>query len=501
MKLVGLDIGTAGCKAMVFDPEGRILGRGFREYEVICDAPAKAEQDAEQVWVLTKAALREAVATSGGKDIRALSVSAQGDAIIPVDSEFRALHPAILGMDYRSGPQAERCAEALGAFALFERTGMRPHPMNSLTKVLLLRELAPAVFERAAKIVTYADFILGKLGGEAVVDHTMASRTMAFELQSHKWSETIHRALGLSEEIWSKPAPSGTAVGRIRPALAAELGLPPNLVLATGGHDQTCAALGAGAVREGLGVVSTGTAEVLSTALDRPVLSEAMFNSFYPCYLHAKGGMYFSFSLNHIGGILLRWWRDNFAGPEVGEGALEAGDAYQQIDALMPQGPSPVMFLPHLNGSGTPTCDLHSKGAVVGLTLATTRHDVAKAILEGLTFELRLNLETMLACGMQLDELVGVGGGAKSSVWLQLKADILERPLRTLRCREAACLGAALLAGTAAGIYQHLDEAVAQTVRYDREFLPSADRVAAYSEHFATYRQLYPSLRALNSKL
>ena len=501
MKLVGLDVGTTGCKAMVFDPEGRILGQGFREYGVICDAPAKAEQDAEQVWALSKDALREAVVKAGGQDIRALSLSVQGDAIIPVDSDFRALHPAILGMDYRSGPQAERCAKDLGAFALFERTGMRPHPMNSLTKVLLLRELAPAVFERAAKIVTYADFILGKLGGEAVVDHTMASRTMAFELDSHKWSDTIHRAFDLNTGIWSRPAPSGTAVGCIRPALTAELGLPAGLVLATGGHDQTCAALGAGAVREGLGVVSTGTAEVLSTALDRPVLSRSMFDSFYPCYLHAKSGMYFSFSLNHVGGMLLRWWRDNFAGPEVAEATHEGIDAYQLIDTLLPEGPSPVMFLPHLNGSGTPTCDLHSKGAVLGLTLATTRHDVAKAILEGLTFELRLNLEAMLACGIRLDELVAVGGGAKSPVWLQLKADILNRPLRTLRCREAACLGAALLAGTAAGIYQHLDEAVAQTVRYDREFLPSADRVAAYSERYGTYRRLYPCLRAINSKL
>jgi xylulokinase len=501
MKLVGLDVGTTGCKAIVFSPEGQVLGQGFREYGVICDAPAKAEQDAEQVWSWTKAALREAVTTSGGKDIGALSVSSQGDAIIPVDSEFRALHPAILGMDYRSGPQAERCAEALGALALFERTGMRPHPMNSLVKILLLRELAPAVFARAAKIVTYADFILGKLSGEAVIDYTMASRTMAFELGAQNWSETIHQAFGLNKEIWSRPVPSGTAVGRIRPELAAELGLPPDLVLVTGGHDQTCAALGAGAIHEGMGVVSTGTAEVLSTPLARPVLTEAMFNSFYPCYLHARSGMYFTFSLNHIGGILLRWWRDNFAGPETAESTQNAMDAYQLIDARMPQGPSPVMFLPHLNGSGTPTCDLHSKGAVVGLTLATTRHDVAKAILEGLTFELRLNLEAMMACGIRLDEFVAVGGGAKSEVWLQLKADILNRPLRTVRCREAACLGAALLAGTGAGIYQNLDEAVAQTVHYEREYLPSADRVAAYVDRFTTYRELHPSLRAINSKL
>jgi xylulokinase len=501
MKLIGLDVGTTGCRAMVFDLKGRVLGRGSREYGVVCDVPAKAEQDAELVWSLTKENLREAVAAAGSEGISALSVSVQGDAIIPVDEDFRPLHPAILGMDYRSGPQAERCATVLGAMELFVRTGMRPHPMNSITKVLLLRELSPAVFDRAAKIVTYADFILGRLGGEAAIDYTMASRTMAFDLGAKSWSETIHRALGLDKAIWSKPVPSGTALGRIKRGLAEELGLPSGLELVAGGHDQTCAALGAGAVREGLGVVSTGTAEVLSTALDRPALSEAMFNSFYPCYLHAKEGMYFSFSLNHCGGILLRWWRDNFASEEVASAAKRGMEAYRLMDDCMPEGPSPVMLLPHLNGSGTPTCDLQSKGAVIGLTLATNRHDVAKAILEGLTFELRVNLETMVGCGMRIEDLVAVGGGAKSARWLQLKADILNRPLRTLRNPEAACLGAALLAGLGTGAYESLEQAVAKTVHYDREFLPQADRVASYSERYATYRQLYPQLRELHSKL
>jgi xylulokinase len=501
MKLIGLDVGTTGCKAMVFDTEGRVLGRGSREYGVICDAPAKAEQDAELVWSLTKESLREAVTAAGSEGISALSVSVQGDAIIPVDEDFRPLHPAILGMDYRSGPQAERCATVLGAMALFARTGMRPHPMNSITKVLLLRELSPEVFDRATRIVTYADFILGRLGGEAAIDYTMASRTMAFDLEAKEWSETIHRALGLDKGIWSKPMPSGTALGRIMRGLAEELGLPSDLELVAGGHDQTCAALGAGAVREGLGVVSTGTAEVLSTALDRPALSEAMFNSFYPCYLHAKEGMYFSFSLNHSGGMVLRWWRDNFASEEVASADKKGMEPYRLMDDRMPEGPSPVMLLPHLNGSGTPTCDLQSKGALIGLTLATNRHDVAKAILEGLTFELRVNLETMVGCGMRIEDLVGVGGGAKSARWLQLKADILNRPLRTLRNPEAACLGAALLAGLGTGVYENLEQAVARTVHYDREFLPQADRVACYSERYANYRQLYPQLRELHSKL
>jgi sugar (pentulose or hexulose) kinase len=202
-----------------------------------------------------------------------------------------------------------------------------------------------------------------------------------------------------------------------------------------------------------------------------------------------------------VGGILLRWWRDNFAGPEVAEARQRENDAYQLIDHRMPDGPSPVMFLPHLNGSGTPACDLQSKGAVVGMTLATTRHDIAKAILEGLTFELNFNLETMLSCGIRIEELAAVGGGAKSPLWLQLKADILDRPLRTLRCREAACLGAALLAGTAVGIYKGLEEAVAQTVHYEREFVPMMDRITAYSERYATYKKIYPALRVLHSRL
>ena len=158
------------------------------------------------------------------------------------------------------------------------------------------------------------------------------------------------------------------------------------------------------------------------------------------------------------------------------------------------------MCLPHLNGSGTPVCDVQSKGAVIGLTLATTRHDIAKAILEGLTFELKLNLQTMLDCGIPIEQLVAVGGGAKSQIWLQLKADILQRPVKTLRCRETACLGAALLAGTAVGIYHSLEEATANAVRYDREFVPGAEHARSYSERYSTYRQIYPSVRAIHSR-
>lgn len=500
--LLGLDIGTTGCKAMVFEPEGRPLARAFREYGIVCDAPAKAEQDAERVWELTREVLREAVAGAGaGGAVRALSVSVQGDAIIPVDRDFHALHPAILGMDYRSAPQAERCAQRFGAFELFQRTGMRPHPMNSLAKVLWLRDTRPDLFSRAWRMVTYADFLLAKLGGDAVLDHTMASRTMAFELSGQCWDADLHRALDLDPAIWSPTVPSGTPVGKIRPGLAAELGLPEDVLLVAGGHDQTCAALGAGGVREGIGVVSTGTAEVLSTAFARPVLTRPLFDGFYPCYLHTVPGLYFTFGLNHVGGLLLRWWRDQMAAAEVADAAARGMDPYQLIDARLPEEPSPVMVVPHFNGSGTPTCDLQARGAILGLTLATTRHQVARALLESLCFEMLWNLETLEAGGVRVNELVAVGGGAKSPVWLQLKADVFGRPVRALRCSEAACWGAALLAGMGAGLFASLDEVATRSVRVEREYAPRSRLTELYQGRFAAYRRAVAALREINREL
>lgn len=501
MSLIGLDIGTTGCKAVVFDPEGRVLARAFREYGMVCEAPAKAEQDAELVWTLAKEVLREVAATGSARDAGALSVSVQGDAIIPVDREFRALHPALLGMDYRSAPQARHCAELFGGFELFQRTGMRPHPLNSLTKVLLLRELAPAVFEGAWKIMTYADFLLGKLGGEAVLDHTMASRTMAFDLSGGHWCEEIHKRLGLSPELWSATVPSGQVVGTLRPALVAELGLPRGLALVSGGHDQTCAALGAGAVREGRAVVCTGTAEVLSTALDKPVLHHAFFAGYYPCYRHVVPGRFFTFGLNHSGGVALRWWRDQFGAAEVSEAAARGLEVYAVMDAHLPAAPSPVLVLPHLNGRGTPSCDLTARGAVLGLTLATSRQEVFKGLLEGLCFELRANLEAWQTAGVRVDELVAVGGGAKSAPWVQLKADVLGRPVQTQRCPDAAALGAALLAGTAVGVYATLEEAVASVVVPDRQFEPAPDRKTYYRERWNVYQQVATALRPINPLL
>jgi len=506
MDLIGVDVGTTGCKAVVFSPEGRILGSGYQEYGFVSTEPGMAEQDAEQVWRITCEVLQQAVqrasASEAGKNqIRALSLSVQGDAVIPVDQHFTPVYNAVLGMDYRSQPQARSCSEQFGDRRLFVLTGMRPHPINSLIKILWLREKRAQVFERAWKVLTYSDFILGKLGAEAVIDHTMASRTMAFDLKRKQWSSEILDPLGINPDFFSRPEPSGTIIGKISKAAADRTGLPRNLKLVTGGHDQTCAALGAGVTDTGRAVVSTGTAEVLSAAFFEPVLNEAMYRSFYPCYLHAKAPMYFTFTLNHVGGLLLRWYRDNFAHAEIEEARAAGIDPYDRILEKVPSEPSPLLVLPHFNGSGTPWCDMDSKGAILGLNLSTTRHDIARSILESQSYELKSNLDTVEQAGISISELRAVGGGAKSPLWLQIKADILARPIITLKVREAACLGASLLAAVATGLYGSIDEAVEKAVVPDREFSPDKDRVRRYKETFKIYRELYPTLSAINRKL
>lgn len=499
--LAGLDVGTTGCKAILFDRKGKILGRGFYEYGVDCTSPGMAEQDPEEVWRLCRKALRDAVAQAKTKAITALSISVQGDAVIPLDGKLRVLHAAILGMDYRSAPQAAKIEKALGGFSLFQTTGMRPHPMNSAVKAVWLREQTPRVFSQTCHLVTYAEFVMARLGGDLLIDHTMASRTMAFDLEARAWDESLLSAMGLDPLLFSRAVPSGTEAGVMDRRLSRDLGIMPGTRLVTGGHDQACAALGCGAIGEGLGVISTGTAQVLSTSMPQPVLSRRMFESFYPCYQHAAVGKYLTFALLHVGGILLRWYRDNFAQAEAVQAARSGQGVYQLIDRGMSDGPSPLFVVPHWNGSGTPHCDLQAKGAILGLTMASTRHDVAKAILEGLTFELLENLSVLRSCGIRIHQLVAAGGGTKSELWLQLKADILNRSVRTLHCGEAACLGAAMLAGLRSGVYASLQDAIQNTVVPSREFEPRPEMARRYAERFALYRKLYPAIRPLNAVL
>ena len=502
MSLIGLDIGTTGCKAIIFSSEGNVLGQSMREYPIVSPHSGWAEQDAEMVWQLAWDCLRQAVAEARHAPPKALALSVQGEAIIPVDGDGRPLRPAILGMDIRTRAENQWLADNFGAQALFNRTGMPLHTINTLPKLLWLQRHDSEVWRAADQFLLYEDFLLRRLGGHAAISHCLASRTQMYDLATGDWAENILTKCGIARERLAPLAQAGGGgVGTLRRDLARELGLHHELLLASGGHDQACAALGSGVNQAGLAMVSSGTAEVVEVAMTTPALNETLRRGNISVYRHVVPGLYLAMTLNHSGGLLLRWFRDTLCPAERDEAIARGQDPYDAILADVPAGPTQLLVLPHFAGSGTPWLDTTSRGAILGLTFGTTRPAIAKALLEGLTFELRVNLDLLREGGVTINELHAVGGGARSPLWLQLKADICDTPLCVPRVTEAACLGAALLAGVAAGTYSDLQTAVVHTVRQQRRIEPRADSVSAYDQRYHLYRRMCPTLMNLQRQL
>jgi len=501
MRLIGLDIGTTGCKAAVFDVQGNLVSRASREYAVDMPHPGWAEQDSERVWQLAQDALRQAIAAAGSGEVVALGMSVQGEAVMPVDVKGWALRPAILGMDTRTGEQNAWLRQRFGADHLFARTGMVVHTVNTLPKLLWLKQHEPDLWSTAARFLLYEDFLIQKMTGRPVISRCLASRTQLYDIPDDRWSPEILAALELDPGRLASVAPSGVAAGPMRPELAESLGLSKPPLVVTGGHDQACAALGSGLIRPGLAMDSTGTAEVVEVALASPVLNETLCRGNVSVYVHTAPGLYLAMTLNHSGGISLRWFRDTFCQEEVRQAQASGQDAYDLILSGASPDPSPLFLMPHLAGSGTPWFDTSSRGAVLGMTLATSKADLAKALLDGLTYELRINLDLLREGGVPIDEVRAVGGGARSALWLQLKADILGLPIVVPAVTESACWGAALLAGVGAGLYADAAGAAGAMLRLERRFEPNARRGARYEERYQLYREVYPAVKGIQERM
>jgi xylulokinase len=497
MSVIGLDIGTTGCKAMVFNDSWDILGRAAREYGILTPRPGWYEQDAERVWALAVACLQEALQDCADPPA-ALALSVQGEATIPVDGEGRALRPAILGMDTRTDAENRWLADTFGAEWLYQRTGIPMHTMNSITNLLWLQKHEPDIWRRAEKFLLYEDYFLRRLGGAAYISPCLASRTQMLDIHSASWMQDVLGRCEIGTDRLARLAVPGRPLGAMRASVAESLGLTGEVALLAGGHDQACAALGCGVIQPGLAMVSTGTAEVVEVAMERPTLADALRRGGISVYRHVIPEICLAMTLNHSGGMSLRWFRDTFCPDLVQQAAALDQDPYDLMLRDAAPGPTDLMVLPHFSGAGTPLLDNHARAAFLGMHFGTRRADLAKALLEGLCFELRINLELLQQSGIPVHELRAVGGGSRSPLWLQLKADIGRVPLRAAANREAACLGAAILAAVGIGRYRDYADAVRAAVRLEGALESDPQTAAAYEGRFADYRRLYPALAGLN---
>jgi len=497
MSLLGLDVGTTGTKAVVFRSDGQILAEAYREYWESFPQPGWVELNPQEIWAAVQEVLQKVNLAAAGDPVKAMSFSILGEAVTPVDKDGNFLYNAVTSPDSRSSPQTEAWLKKLSKLEIFQITGMALHPSYSLNKVIWFKEERPEIYRKAWKFLLVEDLLFYLFGLPPTIDTSLAGRTMALDVKERRWSKTILELAGVEEDKLAQVMPSGRVVGKMAQGTSKHLGFSQPPLVVTGAHDQPANALGAGVIREGMAVDVTGTVECVTIVYDHPVLTQQMLDQNYSVYPYVKGDMYATIAFNYTGGNLLRWYRDNFADEERAQAAAEGKNIYEVILRDLPEKPTGLLVLPHFVGTGTPHLDAGSKGAILGLTLATSKKDFVKGLIEGVSYEIRHNLESLAEAGAGVERLRALGGGARSPVWLQLKADILNRPLATINVPEAGCLGAAILAGVATGEYSSLEEATQLLIRETATYEPNPESARAYDELFDLYRQVYPAVRPL----
>jgi xylulokinase len=480
VNFLGIDVGTSGCKAVVFDADGRPLADARRDYALHLSDDGGAELDSAEVLDCSLAVIAEAAQQAGRGSVKAICISSQGEAFTPVDRRGRPLGRAMVSSDVRAAEHARRWPREFGEDRLYQITGHTAHPLFTLFKLLWLKDRRPEVWRGAAKFLCFEDLLHARLGLEPAMGWSLAGRTMLFDVRRHEWSPEILDRIGLAPERLARPMASGTIVGGVK----ADLGLAEDAVVVTGGHDQPCGALGAGAIEPGTAMYATGTVECITPAFAQPVFTPALRKNNLCTYDHALPGLYTTVAYSLTGGNILKWYRDQFA----------PGQDYGEILRSAAPEPSRLLVLPYWTPSGTPYFDLHTPGAILGLRLSTTRGEILRALLEGVAMEMRLNLEILRASGCEIRQLRAVGGGAKSAFWTQLKADVIGRPVTTLNVTEAGCLGTAMLA-CAAVTGCSVPDLTRAWVTPQATVTPRAAAARFYDEQFARYRNLYPILR------
>lgn len=501
MSLLGIDVGTTGCKVIAFSEEGEILAHAYGEYPLIHPHPGWSELDGNVVWEKVSNGIREVAAQTKSDPIEAISVASQGEAVTPVWGNCDVLANAITTFDARTIGICDEILLDIEPLDVMQITGMPPSDIHTLPKLVWIQRNQPEIYNEVWKFFGFEDFINFRLGVQPAVDYSLAARTMAFDINDKCWSEKMLGLADIDVAILPDTVPSGTILGKIGKKVSGELNLPPGVVVVAGGHDQPCGALGAGIIRGGEVMDATGTVECIAPAFPEPVVNQQMIDGNFSCYPHVVEGLYVTLGFVSSGGVVLRWFRDTLAQAELAQAEETGRDIYDILLEDIPDQPGTAMLLPHFTGSGTPHLDLESKGAIVGLSLSTSKGELVKAILEGISYEIKQNLRMLQEAGVVINEVRAIGGGAKSEKWLQLKADMFGKKVIALDISEGVCLGTAILAGTATGKYNTIEEAVELLVKPQKEYYPREAIAEQYDEKLRVYEQIYPALRDINDQI
>jgi len=487
--LLGIDVGTMMLKSVLIDVDGDTVREASYPCPVRRSKPMWAEQDPNDWWVGLKETIKTVTKGISVKDIVSVGIDCLCPSLVPVDGRGVPQWNAVIWMDRRSVKQAEWINERVGEDTVFKVTGNRVAAgAFSATSILWFKENEPKLFERTRCFLHANGYLALKLTGEATMDWTNASFTLLFDVRRRAWSEELCQLLHIPVEKLPKPCPSWEVVGEVTSEIAGEVGLAPGTTVVAGGADTPCAALGAGVVRVGSALDSSGTSTVLGVCTDKPLPDRRVM---IRCHVVPGEWMYIAPS-NFTGGSL-KWFKEHFGQVESLYAERLKLDPYEILDLEAEKsepGSRGLLFLPYLAGERAPIWDPNARGVFFGLTLNHTRSDVIRSILEGGAYALRHNVEVVENLGVRIASLRVTGGPAKSRLWRKIKADVTGKRVLLPAVKEASAFGSAILAGFGSGVYDDLI-ASESIVSIEDEVLPDPELHERYTMLFELYKRLY----------
>lgn len=493
MKIAGLDIGTTGCKLTVFDAEGKYLDKAYRDYKVR-RASGEHEVDAQAIMEGVWSVIRRMAEQY--PDIAGIGVTSFGETFVAADAKGSPLYPAMLYTDPRGAAECRELSEKLGRKKILHITGVDPHEMYSISKMMWLKRHVPEVYAKAKHLFLIEDYVVFHLTGKAQIDYSLAARTQAFDIRELAWSEEIFAAAGIDQTLMSTPVPTGTSAGCVSGAAAERTGLSPDTIIVSISHDQVSAAIGAGVFASDIAVDGAGTVECITPVYDSLPDLDAMSRGRFAVVPYVMPGKYVCYAFSYMGGGLIQWCIEALAKKEreLAENKGISVNEYLESGYTEPTG---LLVLPHFAGAATPYMDSASKGAILGLEASTTTEQLYCACMEGVVYEMLVNMEYLEKSGIPFSMLHATGGGARSEVWMQMKADMLNMPITALATADAGTVGSAMLTGIAAGCFTDLEDAAAHMVEKKQVYQPRMHMHEQYQKIYQRYRKVYDAVRPL----
>ncbi len=491
MHFLGIDIGTSGTKTIVIDEKGKILAEATETYPCYHPQPLWSEQDPEDWWKATVASVQAVMKKAGLKrdDMQAIGLSGQMHGSVFLDKNDKVVRRALLWNDQRTAAECDEIEKRAGGRKKLIQMVANP-ALTGFTapKILWLRNNEPKNFAKVTKVLLPKDFIRLRLTGEFCTDVSDASGMLLLDVRKRTWSKPLLSKLELDEKLFAACYESEEVTGKLRPAVAEELGLSTNCAVVGGAGDCAANAVGTGVVTSGTLSTSIGTSGVMFVHSDEVQIDPA---GRLHTFCHAVHGKWHMMGVNLCAGGSFQWFAEQIC-KDLGDKAYDV--LTSEADKIKP-GAEGLIFLPYLAGERTPHADPHARGCFVGITLAHGRGHLARAILEGVTFSMRDSLAIIKELNVPVKQIRVSGGGSKSALWRKMQADVFGQDVVTINAEQGPAFGVALLAAVGAKAYNNIEQACKATIKVVDKTAMTKKTAAVYDKVFPIYQDLYRSLK------